>query len=42
VVLAPNHVSIVDSIILANVVPRQITFIAKASTSTMALGWPFG
>jgi len=30
VVLAPNHVSIMDSIILATVVPRRITFIAKA------------
>lgn len=29
VVLAPNHRSIVDSILLANVVPRQITFVAK-------------
>ena len=30
VVLAPNHVSIMDSIVLANVVPRRITFVAKA------------
>lgn len=29
VVLAPNHRSIVDSILLANVVPRPITFVAK-------------
>jgi 1-acyl-sn-glycerol-3-phosphate acyltransferase len=29
VVLAPNHVSIMDSIILALAVPRRITFIAK-------------
>ena len=30
VVLAPNHRSLVDSIVLAQVVPRRITFIAKA------------
>lgn len=30
VVLAPNHVSIMDSIILATVVPRRIAFVAKA------------
>lgn len=30
VVLAPNHVSIMDSIILASVVPRRLTFVAKA------------
>jgi 1-acyl-sn-glycerol-3-phosphate acyltransferase len=30
VVLAPNHMSIMDSIVLANVVPRRITFVAKA------------
>lgn len=30
VVLAPNHRSLIDSIVLAQVVPRRITFIAKA------------
>lgn len=29
VVLAPNHLSIMDSIILASVVPRRMSFIAK-------------
>lgn len=30
VILAPNHVSIMDSVILASVVPRRMAFIAKA------------
>lgn len=30
VVLAPNHLSIIDSIVLPLVLPRRITFIAKA------------